>query len=310
VSRVGEQAIKLKDAGAAIRVIVAIVARQLTSLVEPIFLPIIRMLTELDDVRWVNEVWFLPTLTAFLEGLSEEQSEAVLASLVLSERIADHDEWVLRPIAGKYPGAVWTFFKERLDRAEGSDTENRYEAIPYHLDELVKPLAQDAHLAVSAVRSWYAPDDNLFTYSGGRLLHAVFPQITDAFEAELLALAQTGNDEDINFVLSILRSYDGGTFLHQVGKALVEALPEGDKRINEVTIILESTGVVSGEFGMVQAYQRQKEEIRDWLSDPRAKVRGFAELHMRSLDRAIAAEQRRSETAHELRRRDWPEEEQ
>jgi len=46
------------------------------------------------------------------------------------------------------------------------------------------------------------------------------------------------------------------------------------------------------------------------LSDPRAKVRGFAELHMRSLDRAIAAEQRRSETAYELRRRDWPEEEQ
>lgn len=142
------------------------------------------------------------------------------------------------------------------------------------------------------------------------MLHAVFPQITDAFEAELFALAQTGNDEDINFILSILRSYDGGTFLHQVCKALVEALPEGDKRINEVTIILESTGVVSGEFGMVQAYQRQKEEIRDWLSDPRAKVRDFAELHMRSLDRAIAAEQRRSETEYELRRRDWPEEEQ
>jgi hypothetical protein len=308
--RVGQQAIKLKDPVAATRIIVAIVARQLASLVEPIFLPIIRMLNELDDAHWVNEVWYLPSLSDFLEGLSEKQSEAILANLVLRERIHDHDEWVLRAIAGKYPGAVWTFFKERLDRAEGSDTENRYEAIPYHLDELVKPLAQDAHLAVSAVRSWYSPDDHLFTYSGGRLLHAVFPQVTDAFEAELLALAQTGNDEHINFVLSILRSYDGGTSLHQVCKALVGALPEGDKRINEVTIILESMGVVSGEFGMVQAYQHQKEEMRDWLSDPRAKVRGFAELHMRSLDRAIAAEQRRSETAYELRRRGWPEEEQ
>jgi hypothetical protein len=310
VVRVGEQAIKLKDAIAAIRVIAAIVARQLTSLVERTFLPMIRMLTELDDARWVDEIWFLPSLTAFFEALSEQQAEVVLAGLLLRRRIDAHEEWVLQAIARNYPAAVWKYFKGRIDRAEGHDIEDRYEAVPYQLDELIKPLAQDAQLAVRTVRGWYASDDELFTYSGGRLLHSVFPRFTDAFGAALLNLVQTGDDTDLNFVLAVLRSYNGGTFLHEVCKALVEALPEGDERVGKVTIILESTGTVSGEFGMVHAYQRQKDEIQHWLSDTRAKVRHFAEVHLRALDRAIAAEQRRSETAYELRRRDWPEEKQ
>jgi hypothetical protein len=71
---------------------------------------------------------------------------------------------------------------------------------------------------------------------------------------------------------------------------------------------LESTGVISGQFGFVEAYQRKKDEVSPWLKDPRPKVRAFAERYQRTLDRSIAAEQRRSETDYELRRREWPEE--
>lgn len=271
---VGEQAIKLKDAIAASRVIVAIVARQLTSLVEPTFLPMIRMLTELGDARWVDEIWFLPSLTTFFEALSEQQAEVVLAGLLLRKRIDAHEEWVLQAIARNCPAAVWKYFKSRIDRAEGHDTEERYEAVPYQLDELISPLAQDAQLAVRTVRGWYTPDDELFTYSGGRLLHTVFPQFTDAFGAALLTLVETGDDTDLNFVLAILRSYDGGAFLHEVCKGLVEALPERDERVGKVTIILESMGTVSGEFGMVQAYQRQKmkSNIGSLIPAPRSVI--------------------------------------
>jgi hypothetical protein len=72
---------------------------------------------------------------------------------------------------------------------------------------------------------------------------------------------------------------------------------------------LESPGVISGQFGFVEAYQRKKDEVFSWLSDARPKVRAFAERYQRTLDRSIAAEQRRSETDYELRRREWPEEE-
>jgi hypothetical protein len=58
---------------------------------------------------------------------------------------------------------------------------------------------------------------------------------------------------------------------------------------------------------MVQAYQARKEELADWLADARPKVQAFAERYQRTLDRAIAAEQRRSESDHELRRMEWEE---
>ncbi|MGY8682909.1 hypothetical protein Q2941_34825 [Bradyrhizobium sp. UFLA05-153] len=125
----------------------------------------------------------------------------------------------------------------------------------------------------------------------------------------MLALVERGVDDDINFVLSLLRAYSGGTFLHDLCKSLIGVLPDGDKRIGQVQMILDSTGVVRGEFGMVQAYQRKKDEIQPWLSDSRPKVRAFAEAHIRALDREIASEQRRSEAEYELRRRDWPEDE-
>jgi hypothetical protein len=139
-------------------------------------------------------------------------------------------------------------------------------------------------------------------------LKNIFPEITQPYEAELVGLVRSGAEGDIGFVLNLLRSYRGGPSLHEVCKALVEVLPEEDKRIGQIKAIVDSTGVVMGEFGMVEAYQRKKEEMKDWLSDPRLKVRVFAETHIRALDGMIASEQRRSEADYELRRRDWPEE--
>jgi hypothetical protein len=140
------------------------------------------------------------------------------------------------------------------------------------------------------------------------LLQNVFLAFTSEFETELIALVGTGNQDDLNFVLSILGGYRGGLFLHEVCKAIIEALPDGDKRLGQVENILQSTGVVSGRFGMVQAYQGRKDELQGWLTDGRQKVRAFAEKYRRLLDRSIAGEQRRSETEYEVSRRDWEEE--
>ena len=68
-------------------------------------------------------------------------------------------------------------------------------------------------------------------------------------------------------------------------------------------IILQSTGVVAGEFGFVETYTKKKQEMTAWLEDNDAHVRAFAESYMRLLDRRIAAEQRRSEENIEMRKR-------
>jgi hypothetical protein len=160
-------------------------------------------------------------------------------------------------------------------------------------------------LAVEAIREWYSPDNNLFVYEGGRLLHAVYPSFGENIEKELLGIVQNGSEKDIDFVLDIFRAYRGEVFLHPLCKELVHRIPEGDDRLDAVELILDGTDVVSGEFGFVGEFQNKKDELANWLDDPRPSVGAFAEKYSRSLARRIASEQRNAEERFELRRRDW-----
>lgn len=308
IRKVGQKALDAKDLIATIEVIAAVVVNGMVELVDSVVMPGIGYFSEVGDTRWVRAISFMPELPAFIQKLSEAQCEAVLENLTLCSRIGHDEERILRLVAENFPRSVWRFLQKRLDRKAEHDPNGHYEAIPYSFQKLRNPLSTDVELAVDTVRSWYLADNSLFQFRGGRALHNVFPEFGAVLEAKLIGIVREGTDEAIDFVLRILRAYQGETFLHGVCQEIVNSVSESDDRLGEVEVILESTGVVSGQFGFVEAYQRKKEEAEPWLNDERPKIRAFAERHQRSLDRAIAAEQRRSEADHELRRRDWPEE--
>lgn len=305
--KVGEKAIARKDSIAITEVIAAIVANDSVKLVNSILVAGIEHLTSTNDTRWVAGVWFMPELMAFISKLTQPQCEALLDNLVLCRRIDYDEDRILAAIGQRFPAPVWRFLKQRLDRDKEEKDVIRYEAVPHGLGDLRKPLARDLALAMTTVREWYTQDNLLFQYRGGRVFHDVFPRIEPEIEAPLMSIVREGADEAIDFLLKILRTYQGEPFVLGLCGAIVDALPKDDQRLSEVEIILQSTGVVSGQFGFVEAYQRKKEEISPWLSDQRPKVRAFAERYIRTLDRTIAAEARRSESDYELRRLEWPE---
>jgi ppGpp synthetase/RelA/SpoT-type nucleotidyltranferase len=273
-------------------------------LVEHLFVPAIKYLMRRKDTRWVNGVWFLQGGSAFFSGLSSVQAKLVLHSLLSLSRIEHHAETIIVYIAESYPEAVWQFFQRRLDEKR-EDEEERYEAVPHQFHGLEQPLASDVELAVGTVRSWFRADDRLFQYTGGRLLAAVFPSCPEPFARKLADIGVDGSDEDIAFVFAVLRNFSGEPAMHLALKALVNRLPEDDPRLGEAEICLQSSGVVGGEFGFVEAFRRKKEEIAPWLADPRPRVKAFASKYVRNLDLRIAAEQRSSEQRREQRKRDF-----
>jgi hypothetical protein len=182
------------------------------------------------------------------------------------------------------------------------DKEERYEAIPYQFHELRKILSGDASAAVRASRALYKPGDPLFQFRGARLFTAIFPEFPESVAAEFLVLAANGSDDDLGFIVQVLRAYQGQPTMHQVVKELIAKLPENDGRLELLEICLQSTGVVAGEYGLVEAYRARKGQIEEWRADDRPKVRGFAERFARRLDQSIAAEQRRAEQGKEMRR--------
>jgi hypothetical protein len=308
--KVGEKALALKEPVTIIEVIAAIVANDAVALVDLVLVPGIQYLTSVKDTRWVAGVWFMPELAAFISKFSEPQCQVLLDNLVLCRRISYNEDRILLAIGKRFPESVWHFLKRRLDRRAEEKEALRYEAIPYGLGDLRKSLARDPTLAMKTVREWYSQDSGLFQFRGGRVLHDVFPRIGPEIEGPLTDIVREGTVDAIDFVLRVLRAYEGQPFVHCLCKEIVDGVPEGDSRLGEIEIVLQSTGVVSGQFGFVEAYQRKKEEVAPWFTDKRPKVRAFAERYSRTLDRSIAAEQRRSEADYELRRREWPEEEQ
>jgi hypothetical protein len=269
------------------------------------FVPAIQYLTGKKDARWIHGAWFLPATEAFFRELSLEHTTLVLDNLLALPKIEAHVERIVSCIAQTHDAAVWEFFMRRLTEERQPQGEEAYEAIPYGFHGLEKPLSRNAEAAVNIVRGRYSPDDLLFEYKGAQLLSAVFPAFPQPFALILSRMATDGTDDDIGFILIVLRKYRGEPATHDVVKHLVARLPADDPRLMKVEICLQIAGMVSGEFGFTEAYRRKKAEIASWLDDDRLRVKEFAGQFMRKLDRMIAAEQRRAEQGKELRQREF-----
>jgi hypothetical protein len=283
-----DKAIAREDDIAVMECVVAVITRHaedLEPLIASCFEPGLRYLTVRNDARWVNGAWFTSEAKPFFAQLSATTTELVLDNLMSVPRIDTHAEWILGYIARGHAAEVWSFLGRRiLQDQRGRDSEGRYEAIPYQFHELPKVLSQDAASAVRVTRGLYTPDDALFQFRGARLLGAMFPAFPENLARELTALAATGTDDDVGFVLQVLRAYQGQQTMHEVVKELVARLPEDDPRLQVAEICLQSTGMVSGAFGFVEAYRTRKAQTETWLTDSRSQVRNFAKRFVRRLE--------------------------
>ncbi len=307
INAILEKAVSKEDDSAVMECVVAVVTHRsedLRYLITSCFEPGLRYLTARNESRWINGAWFAPEAKTFFARLSAGTAELVLNNLMSAPRIDMHTEWVLAYIARGHAAGVWNFLGRRiLEDQRGRDREGRFEAIPYQFHRLPEVLSQDAASAVRVARSLYALDDTLFQFRGARLLSAMFPSFPESLARELGNLAAMGNDDDVGFTLQVLRAYQGQRTTHEVVKELVERLPEGDPRLRIAEICLQSTGVISGEFGFVEEYRTRKAQIEAWFADPRPRVRSFAKRFVRRLEQSIAFEQRRADQHKEMRLR-------
>ncbi|WP_228008949.1 hypothetical protein [Cyanobium sp. LEGE 06113] len=266
-------------------------------------------LNDRKDARWVSGAWFLQKAKKFYEELTPERTAQVLQSLGYLRKVNYQVERILVRLAECQPEAVWDYFGSRLAReAAESENEERFEAVPFQFHGLEKDLSKDPQLAISNGLSWFARDQKLFQFRGGRLLSIAFPNCTPEFAAALAELVKSGGDTEADFALAILQNYCGETSTHNVLKEIVSRFPEDANKMSRVRISINSTGVVRGELGFAEAWQSKKESLTEWLADERPAVKAYSEKHIAELDLMIASEQRRAEAKREMRNRSYDEE--
>lgn len=267
-----------------------------------LFLQALSRLTDLHDANWVREIWYRKEKAEMVAALTAGERREVLKNLRFLAQIDYQAEDLLAVIAERDPREVLVYLCERMyDSLEEGQAIARkaiadYEELPFQLDKLREPLACHPKMVVDLVLSCYRQDASLFQYRGAKLLEIIFPQFSQGFEEELVQLARSGGDAELEFVAGILRAFSGEVFIHPVAKELIKRLPSSSPLVIEVEVALQSTGVVSGEYGMADAFERKRLEVLDWLQDPEDRVRAFvgkyiADLeHMRDRERARADE--------------------
>lgn len=273
------------------------------SIVVDLFMPALEILTDRGSPHWIFDLWFRREARVVISKLNEHGTNLILKNLMLLKEIDYHAEEILYLIAQRIPGKVLMFLCQRLSEEElGKKKRKTYDAIPYTLHKLHKPLAEIPKEAVRIVRAQYDGDFGKFAFRGAHLLKTIFPQFSPEFEIELLSLVDEGGDDNLEFVLAVLRNYEGQTFIHNICKAIVKKIPTNSQFRTEVSIALQNTGVVSGAYGFAEAYERKKTEIHDWLNDPSDIVKEFATWYVEGLNQMIAAERQRADEQIALRK--------
>jgi ppGpp synthetase/RelA/SpoT-type nucleotidyltranferase len=269
-------------------------------LVDRLLIPAIQTLSKLGEYAWPRAAW--GRRASIFKTLDETQANTVLEGLVAAPRLDFDDEEILSSIAENHPKLVVDFFSARLAREREPGV--RFEAIPYELSKLSEALGKSSGYVIESARKWYSREPSLFMFLGGKFVANVFEKGWPQLERELKPFV-AGEQEDVNFVLQILRAFEGEEFLHPLLQDIVDRLPPDSETLSEVAVILEQSGVVTGEFGFVELHQERRDLMKKWLADSRQSVRDFAARQIRSLENRIAAEQRRAEADHELRKREW-----
>jgi hypothetical protein len=121
------------------------------------------------------------------------------------------------------------------------------------------------------------------------------------------------NNEDeaaADFALEILQNYEGQPSTHIPLKRIVARYASDAGKMLRVRISLDNTGMVMGEYGFADAFQKKKKLMEDWLADDDPTIREFAKQYIRELDLKIATERKQADDDIALRRLDFPDNEE
>jgi len=265
---------------------------------QALFLRALSALTNECDAGWVYDAWYRPELKELLEGLDEPSTSVVLANLMHLPKLDYHAEEVLSIVSAKDPLCVFQYLLNRVHLR--SENAREFEAIPFEFYKLRESLSEIQKEAVRLTLDLYreAPDE--FRYGGASLLQRIFPEFPKVLESELTALVR--EPDSIDYVLDVLRNYEGESFLYDLLKEII-VNADGDASIeNEVTAIVMATGVVHGEYGFAAAYENKLVEVSKWFEDPREPARKFAQSLAATLEKAREVERARAEESIVLRK--------
>ena len=253
------------------------------------FIKIIQKFSEKEFFEWPSRVSFI--MDNIIKDFSKEDYEIILTNLINKNDIGYDTEKILSPMAEKYPERIIKFFYQRVGlRKSGS---NLIDSVPFSFQLLKEPLNKSVEKVVPNILKWLKEDDWKYKWEAGHLINIIFPVIDDKLKEIIIDLIKEKDSETLEQIFWVLDKYKGTSDVLGIVNEIIKNFKVTTKMRNRLFSILSHTGVVTGEYGLVEAYKSKIKDIQPWLSEDSEDTVEFAKGYIAYLGNAIKYENAR-----------------
>lgn len=277
------------------------------------FIKIIKTLTTMNDTFWVHGIWFRKN--AITKDLTRVQYKAVLENLFWADRLDWNVEEVLEPLVSKYPVDFVEFLLSRVEHSKKFKRKLavHYDAVPHRFHKLGDTLRKKSKVIIPAVLKWFSMGDPkkdrwLYRWEAAHFLKDVFPGSDPLLQKELLKMIKKGGKEGETVIHSFISRFEGEEFLWTLVEEIVNAYTKAASYTEikgSLFGYLSQTGVVSGEYGFVEAYTQKRKAIQSLKTSSNTEFCKFLEEYDDYLKKRIASEKKRADDDIYRRKRDY-----
>ncbi len=264
----------------------------------------IKALSKLGNTTWIHKLGF--SGDKIIAKLPNNEVQHILGALVEVGTIDLESEQLLSHIAKKNPSSVIRFFEKRVRKETKKRNADKkidwsYQSIPHSFYNLDNVLREKEKEVIQAIIPWFQGDSYHIKHEAGEFLKSLSFSLDGEIGNELKKMIDSGTNRDADTVLVVLRAYGQAAMTSDVTKAFVRKYGKDETYKAELFAILSSTGVVTGEYGLMKAYERKKESIKKWKQDP--TLEQFADEFVRRMELSVLNEKKRVDEEIAMRKK-------
>lgn len=236
----------------------------------------------------------------FLAGLTGSERLMILSSFLLSKAISYEQEEILFKLMEINPKDILDFWKERIligskdfERRDVTDLKH-YDAIPYNFHHDTVVWDKNAKLIIPEIINLMKKKNWYFKWEGAQLIKAAYPSFNKVLSKAVIDLGQRGSDNDFEILFRILNVYEGNEFVLPTVFSLIN-IPIDKKLWKDLFIVISNTGVVHGEYGFVNEYQKKKISLENKLKRGNSLEKEFLDEYYEYINSRISYEKKRAD---------------
>ncbi len=177
--------------------------------------------------------------------------------------------------------------------------EDRYEAVPYHFNPDLREHIASHPCYKKVVCEWFTEatvDWSVYNWDIGQFLQRVGgPSLSEI----LMSLVEKGDKDSLMKVTRIMGPFWDGNFDLCIE---IARRTENEKILGQLESVMYATGVVSGEYGISEAYERKAKDLEQYTRDKDPRARKFVEKMIKSFKEGAERERQRADEEIQLRK--------